>query len=604
VSKRAAIAGRLKAVRRALVERGAAALFVPSSDPHLSEYLPSRWQARAWLSGFEGSAGHMAITRDRAALFVDSRYWEIAEQAVAQSGIEVVRVLRHEPQHEIWLCSALNAGDSVLVDGASIGVVLGEALRKGLASHAIELRFDADPLDGVWLDRPALPRAPVFEHPEGHAGRNRAEKLRLVRDRMQMSGATHHFLSSLDDLAWLLNLRGSDIDYNPFFIAHALLALDGAQLFIAGGKLGHAIEAALHADGVTLRDYGSAFAALSALPAGSRVMLDPARVVLAARAAVPDHAVVIETSNPSTLIKARKTDHEIAQIRETMIEEGVAFCRFYSQFEKSLATGRVWGEYEIHERIAAERARSPLFVTPSFASTAAFNANGALPHYSPRPDQQEQIRGDGLLLVDCGGQYLGGTTDVTRVWPIGQITNAMRRDVTLALKGLIALSRASFPRGTPAPALDAIARAPLWAEGIDYRHGTGHGIGYFLGVHEGPHYLGGPISPHSALESGVVLTIEPGVYRLEQWGVRIENVLVTVPRTDRGFGDFLGFETLTLCPIDTRCILPQMLDPAEVAWLDSYHATVRDRLAPRVDGEAWAWLRERTQPLCAQEPGN
>jgi Xaa-Pro aminopeptidase len=597
----ATIAARLAAVRLSLVARGASALFVPSSDPHQSEYLPSRWQGRAWLSGFDGSAGHMAITADRAALFVDSRYWEIAERAIAGIGIEVVKVLRHEPQHETWLSSALTAGDIVLVDGNSIGVAFGESLRKALSALDIELRVDADPLEGVWRDRPALPRSAVFEHAERYAGRSRAEKIQLVRDRMTLAGASHHFISSLDDIAWLTNLRGADIEFNPFFVAHMLVAHDRAELFVSREKVSADIGNALLADGVVVRNYENAVAALSALPAGSRLMLDPARVALNARSAVPDQVDVIEATNPSALIKARKTAVEIAGFRETMIEEGAAFCRFYSQFEQSLAAGRVWGEYEIHEAIAAERARSPLFVAPSFPTSAAFNANGALPHYSPRPDQQQQVQGSGLLLVDCGGQYLTGTTDVTRVWPVGQISDAMRRDATLALKGLIALSRASFPRGTPAPALDAIARAPLWAAGIDYRHGTGHGIGYFLGVHEGPHYLGGPISPHSALEPGVVLTIEPGVYRLGQWGVRIENVLVIEARADCGFGEFLGFETLTLCPIDTRCLLPQLLEPAERAWLDAYHAMVRERLAPRVAGEALDWLIERTQPLCTRE---
>jgi Xaa-Pro aminopeptidase len=414
---------------------------------------------------------------------------------------------------------------------------------------------------------------------------------------MILAGASHHFVSSLDDIAWLTNLRGADIEFNPFFVAHALLAHDRVELFVTREKVTADIESALLADGVVVRDYESAFAALGALPAGSRVMLDPARVALRARETVPDQVAVIAASNPSTLIKAQKTAFEIARFRETMIEEGAAFCRFYARFEQSMAAGRVWSEYEIHEGIAVERARSPLFVAPSFPTTAAFNENGALPHYSPRPDSQQQIRGNGLLLVDCGGHYLTGTTDVTRVWPVAEVSDAMRRDATLALKGLIALSRASFPRGTPAPALDAIARAPIWAAGIDYRHGTGHGIGYFLGVHEGPHYLGGPISSHSSLEPGVVLTIEPGVYRLGQWGVRIENVLVIETRADNGFGEFLGFETLTLCPIDTRCLLPQLLEPAERAWLDAYHATVRERLAPRVDGQALDWLLERTQPL-------
>ena len=310
---------------------------------------------------------------------------------------------------------------------------------------------------------------------------------------------------------------------------------------------------------------------------------------------------VVEAINPSTLNKSRKTAEEAAHVREAMAEDGAAMCAFYAAFERSLAQGEAWTELTVDERLSAERARRSGFVGLSFSTIAGFNANGALPHYRATPEAHAVIQGDGLLLIDSGGQYLGGTTDITRVWPIGTPTAAMKRDYTLVLKGTMALSRARFPRGTPSPALDTLARAPLWAEGLDYGHGTGHGVGYFLNVHEGPQSISKAVpTPEMAMEPGMITSIEPGLYRSGRWGVRIENLVLNVPaaRTEDGaFGEFLEFETLTLCPIDTRCIERSLLRPDEVAWLDAYHATVRERLLPRVDGAARDWLIERTQAL-------
>lgn len=603
MSLRGTIAARLARVREQLSRLGVAALYVPSSDPHGSEYLPGRWQTRAWLSGFGGSAGNLAVTGTRCALFVDSRYVEIAQREIGDCDVEIVLNERQERRHESWLAETLLPGDVVLVDGASMIASAAEALRQALAGRGILLRHDVDVFEQAWPDRPAMPSGPLYRHRAPHATRSRAQNLRHVREAMAAAGVTHHLLSSLDDIAWLTCLRGSDIDFNPFFLSHLLIGPAQAELFVGRGKVDDEIAGELAADGIVLRDYDGIVPVLAALPAGSRLLLDPAHVSLALRAAVPPTAGVLEGVNPSTLAKARKTPEEIAGFRRTMIEDGAAFCRFYAAFEASLQSGREWGEYEVHLGIDRERARSPLYVSPSFSTTAAFNANGAMPHYSPTPQKQGRIGGDGLLLVDTGGQYLTGTTDVTRMWPVGRISEAMRRDVTAVLKGLIALSRARFPAGIPAPHLDAIARAPIWARSLDYRHGTGHGVGYFLGVHEGPQYLGGPVSVHSALEEGIVLTIEPGIYRSGEWGVRIENVLVTVAAPEAGCGKFLGFETLTLCPIDPRCLHVDSLDADEIGWLDAYHDMVRERLEPHVSGAARDWLLARTRPVSRIDPG-
>jgi Xaa-Pro aminopeptidase len=415
---------------------------------------------------------------------------------------------------------------------------------------------------------------------------------------MARHGATHHFVSTVDDIAWITNLRGADVDYNPVFLAHLLISHPSATLFIGPGKVDPTLAAALKADGITLADYTQAAAALADLGPGTRLLIDPRRVTLGLREAVPDALDVIEAINPSTLLKSRKTAAEAAFVREAMVEDGVAMCRFYAWFDKALAAGERITELTIDDKLSAERARRPGFVGLSFPVIAGFNANGAMPHYRASAESHAVIEGDGLLLIDSGAQYLGGTTDITRVWPIGQVSAEHRRDYTRVLQGTLQLSRARFPRGTLSPMLDALARAPLWAESLDYGHGTGHGVGYFLNVHEGPQSISKAIpDAHMAMEPGMITSVEPGLYRPGRWGVRIENLVLNVPAPPSEFGEFLEFETLTLCPIDTRCLDHGLLRADEVDWLNRYHAMVRERLAPRLSGDALAWLIERTEPV-------
>ncbi len=591
---------RIELLREELVRHGVQALLVPSSDPHLSEYLPARWMAREWFSGFTGSMGTLVVAQDGAALFADSRYWTQAEAELAGSGIALVKIATGgSTAHVDWLAGHVARGQTVAVDGQVIGLAAAQALRAALDKAGIVLRTDIDIVDAAWPDRPGMPRAPVYEHRAPQAPTPRAAILAQVRTAMAGHGATHHFVSSVDDIAWITNLRGSDVSYNPVFIGHLLLDPARATLYVADGKIDAALRAALAADGVVVAPYAGAAAALAALPAGTTLLVDPKRITLGLREQVGAGVQVVEAINPSTLAKSRKTADEAAFIREAMAEDGAAMCAFYAGFEAAMARGERITELTIDEKLSAERARRPGFVGLSFPVIAGFNANGAMPHYRATPASHAVIEGDGLLLIDSGGQYLGGTTDITRVWPIGTPSEAMRRDYTLVLKGTIALSRTRFPRGTPSPLLDAIARAPLWAEALDYGHGTGHGVGYFLNVHEGPQSISRALpEPHTAMEPGMVTSIEPGVYREGGWGVRIENLVINQPASVTGpFGEFLAFETLTLCPIDTRCIVTALLEPGERAWLDAYHTTVRERLAPLVSGDALAWLIERTRPL-------
>lgn len=592
---------RLAALRHAMQRRGLDAYIVPSADPHLSEYLPDRWQGRRWLSGFTGSVATLVVTADFAGLWVDSRYWVQAEAQLAGTGITLMKIAAaSQPGHVAWLAQHMRAGARVGVDGQVLGLAAFRALSAALAPAGATLDIMADLLEEIWEDRPGLPDAPVYEHLPPQATEPRADRLARVREAMREHGADVHLVSTLDDLAWIFNLRGADVDYNPVFLAHALIGPDHATLFVGRGKIPAALQAALAADGIDVAPYDQAAEALGSLGRDQTLLIDPARVTCGVFHLMDPAVPRVEAINPSTLFKSRKTEAELAHVRQAMAQDGAALCEFFAWFENALGRERVT-ELTVDERITAARTRRPGYVCPSFATIAGFNANGAMPHYRATPESHAVIEGDGLLLIDSGGQYLGGTTDITRVVAVGTPSADQKVDFTLVLKGMIALSRAAFPRGIASPMLDAIARAPIWAGGAEFGHGTGHGVGYFLNVHEGPQvisYRAAP-GPHTAMEPGMITSNEPGIYRPGRWGVRIENLVANRAWLDGELGEFLCFETLTLCPIDTRCIDVSLLRADEIAWLDDYHAMVRERVLPLVEGEARAWLLRRTEPLAA-----
>lgn len=589
---------RLARTRALMSQNGIYALLVPSADPHLSEYLPAYWQGRQWLSGFYGSVGTLIVTPTFAGVWADSRYWEQATKELSGSTIELVKLLPGQPGPLEWLAELTPEGATVSVDGAVLALASARTLESKLKERGAVLRTDIDLLDQVWDDRPLLPVQPVYEHLPPQATVSRVEKLAQLRETLQQRQADAHFIATLDDIAWLFNLRGSDVSFNPVFVSFALVDASRATLFLDLDKINPGLREILEKDGVELRDYVEINAALASLPVSTRLLVDPARVTCGLLGHLQAEVKLVEGLNPTTLAKSQKSLDDAVHIRKAMEQDGAALCEFFAWLETALGRERIT-ELTIDEQLTAARARRPDFVSLSFNTIAAFNANGAMPHYHATEQEHAVIEGDGLLLIDSGGQYLGGTTDITRMVPVGTPTREQKHDCTRVLKGVIALSRAQFPKGIPSPLLDSIARAPIWAECVDYGHGTGHGVGYFLNVHEGPQviaYQAAP-APHTAMQPGMITSIEPGTYRPGRWGVRIENLVLNREAGTSEFGTFLKFETLTLCPIDTRCLEPSLLTLEELQWFDAYHAMVRERLSPLLVGAALEWLLERTVPL-------
>jgi Xaa-Pro aminopeptidase len=571
---------------------------VPSADPHLSEYLPGYWQGRQWLSGFHGSVGTLIVTADFAGVWADSRYWEQASKELKGSGIELVKLQPGQPSPLDWLAEQTPEGGVVAVDGAVMAVASARTLSSKLEARGARLRTDIDLLQEVWRDRPSLPNAPIYQHLPPQATVSRGEKLAKLRETLQERGADWHFIATLDDIAWLFNLRGGDVSFNPVFVSFALIGQQQATLFVALSKVDADLRSVLETDGVTLRDYSEVADALRAVPSGASLLVDPARVTSGLLDNLDSTVKLVEGLNPTTLAKSQKSEADAAHIRKAMEQDGAALCEFFAWLESAWGRERIT-ELTIDEKLTAARERRPDYVSLSFNTIAAFNANGAMPHYHATEEEHAVIEGDGLLLIDSGGQYLGGTTDITRMVPVGTPSEEQKRDCTRVLKGVIALSRAQFPKGILSPLLDAIARAPIWAESVDYGHGTGHGVGYFLNVHEGPQviaYQAAP-APQTAMQPGMITSIEPGTYRPGRWGVRIENLAMNREAGSSEFGEFLKFETLTLCPIDTRCLLPALLTEEEKQWFNAYHAQVRERLSPLLEGAALEWLNTRTAAI-------
>ncbi|EHU1616476.1 aminopeptidase P family protein [Acinetobacter baumannii] len=592
---------KLAKLRELMTNQSIDALVVMSADLHMSEYLPDYWKARQWLSGFSGSVGTLVVTQNFAGLWADGRYWVQAEQQLAGTGFQLQKLTSDESStHLAWIEKNLLAGSVISVNGQTLSIQQFKALENTAKQRGFKLETQQDLIGLIWSNRPELPLEQIHLMPEGLNALSRKEKIQAIRETLKTKAIEGHFISSLDDIAWVLNARGQDVEYNPVFLSHLYISAQQAVLFIDSNKVDSTTQQAFKADGIEIRDYQDSAQFLANISNAS-VLLDPAKVSIFHEQAIAKDIQVVYDINPSTLFKSRKHESEIAHIRHAMVKDGVALCHFFHWLGKALHQSQRISELTIDEKITAFRAQQEGFIGPSFSTIAGFNANGALPHYRATEEHYSFIEGDGLLLIDSGGQYVDGTTDITRVVPVGTPTEQQKRDYTLVLKCHIALAKTIYPEGLAAPLLDSICRHTLWQHGLDYRHGTGHGVGFALNVHEGPQVLSyyAPIHAYSKLREGMILSNEPGLYHEGQYGIRIENLVAN--RLHSGFeetyGDFLEFETLTLCPIHLDCIIVDMLTDEEKDWLNSYHQTVQERLAEHLSGDVLDWLIYNTRKI-------
>lgn len=590
---------KLAALREKMEQHQLDAYIIPTADPHLSEYLPEHWQARAWISGFTGSAGVLVLTQHEAALWTDSRYWEQAIQQLSGSQIALGKQMQGKT-HLDWLLERLPENAVLGVAADMLSLADKNRLNEKLTIKNIQLRLNHNIINEIWTTRPPLPQEKIFVHEAKWVGESAAEKIARIRTEMKTQHADFHLISALDDIAWLLNLRGNDIAFNPVFLAHFLLNDTQAILFVDKDKITNSVQTALKDAKIEVQAYENAADFLNQL-SGS-LLIESSKTAMSVLSRLPENVRIIDQILPSSLMKAQKTPTEIAHIREAMRQDGAALCGFFAEFEHKMLQNERITECDIDAMLLQHRSQQAHFISASFDTIAGFNANGAMPHYRAEIDTCSVIEGDGLLLIDSGAQYLNGTTDITRVIPIGTPNAAQKRDFTLVLKAHIALATAVFPENILSPMLDAICRQPLWQAQCDFGHGTGHGVGYFLNVHEGPQRIAFQAATHptQAMKVGMLTSNEPGLYRPNQWGIRIENLIVNqkvdMPKENM-FGNFLCFETLTLCPIDTRLIEIELLNDNERIWLNTYHERVQTELLPRVEGAARTWLLQRTQAI-------
>lgn len=589
------ITERIGRLRQCLREQSLSAFIIPSTDPHSGEYVPDHWKTREWVSGFTGSAGTAVITLDDAALWTDSRYFLQAADQLDGTGIRLMKDrLPDTPSIPEWLGQSLSPGAVVGVDGWVNTIGETQALREALAREGLTLRTDYDPVTRLWDDRPALPGTPVSIHPLEYAGVACHEKLAAIREKLLARGADGILLSTLDDIAWTLNLRGNDVHCNPVFVSYLLITSQESILYVRAEKLTTEVKAYLAQEGVNTEDYDDLQEDLRDYPYAT-LSLDPGRTNEAVRQAVNPLTKVLLEESPVPLMKAVKNEAEIRGFHAAMLRDGVAMVKFLKWLEEAVPQGNET-EMSIDRKLYECRAEQPLFRGISFDTIAGYKEHAAIVHYEATPETDKPLAPEGLLLLDSGAQYADGTTDITRTIALGETTDDERRDYTLVLKGHIGLTRACFPQGTCGTQLDVLARQAMWREGANFLHGTGHGVGAYLNVHEGPHQIRMNHVP-TPLRPGMTVTNEPGIYRAGRYGIRTENTLLVVPYRETEFGTFYTFEPLTLCPIDTRPIVRSMLTAEETEWLNAYHRMVYDRLSPLLDEEHRAWLESKTKQL-------
>ena len=584
-------------LRAAMKAAGANACLIPSSDPHISEYLPAHWSARRYFSGFTGSVGNLVVTETASALWVDGRYFvqaahqlEGSEIVLQKMGVEGVPTLLE------YLTDALGEGQVLAVDGMVTATSTMKELQAALAKKGASVK-SVDLVEGNWPDRPAVPASEAFLLDEVYAGRSTADKLADLRAELAKQEAGAMVVCRLDSVAWLLNLRANDLDNTPFALAYCFVTPDDAILFINTARLPAEAVEALSRQGVRVTDYDHLLGAFTGYHHDQTVLVDEAGTNWAVYSALKGNPVFTLKAgeDPIQALKAVKNPVEIENLKKVHVKDGVAMVKFQMWLEEKMAAGEAVTEVDVDEKLMALRGEQALNIGVSFDTIAAYGANAAMMHYHATPGNCTTLAPKGFLLVDCGGQYLDGTTDITRTYTLGELTDNERTYYTYVLKSHIDMAKLQFLNTCTGGNLDVIARAPVWAHGIDYRCGTGHGVGFVGGVHEGPQNL--RITNHTVFKPGMIVTDEPGIYEEGEVGIRIENELLCCARVKNQYGQFLGFEPITYCPIDLTPVRPELLDADEKEWLNAFHQMVREKLTPHLSAAEAAWLAEKTKPL-------
>lgn len=591
---------KLAAVRKLMINRGLDGYIIPASDPHQNEYIPSCWQFRSWLSGFTGSAGTVVITAGVAGLWTDSRYFIQAEKQLEGSGLELFKLKTpHTPEHIPWLASSLPSNSTVGIDDRFFSGALVQYIRDVLNAAGHQLVTGMDLMSPVWIDQPPVPVNPVYIHEIEFAGLSVKDKIGKVQAGMQELNADYHLITTLDDIAWLLNLRGSDIPFCPFFISYCIVTSSHIHLFINREKIPVSIAAALTRDHVLIHPYEAIQEFLQKLPKGSTVLLSPEKVNHALMESISRDVKILHAMNITTGLKAIKNPVEIEGLKRVMVKDGTAWVKTLHWIHQRIHSGNMESEWSVALKIAEYRSALPGYRGESFHPIASYGWHGAVVHYSVSPAESLELLPEGIFLLDTGGHYSDGTTDTTRTIALSTPDEQQKSDFTRALKGTLAVSMLRFPKGTKGHQMDILARKSLWDTGLNYGHGTGHGVGFFGSVHEGPQAIGTSASGYQNItfEPGMVTTVEPAVYREGKYGMRTENMTLVVDDMENEYGTFYRFETLTLAPVDRRLIDRNLLTPAELDWINAYHRRVYMELADYLTTEEQIWLKAATEPL-------
>jgi Xaa-Pro aminopeptidase len=586
---------KLVRIRKQMQEDNVQGYIIPSSDPHISEYLPRHYKCIPFTSGFKGSAGTLVITQEFAGLWTDFRYFEQATEQLENSGFDLVKQkMQHAPEYIQWLIETLPKGATIAADEKLLSILLGDLLSQSLSAKNISFTHK-DYLTPIWEDRPPLPIEPAYLIDETHIGQSVLSKLTEIRSQLKYKGADYHLVSSLDDIAWIFNIRGTDVTYNPVVLGFAVISQDNASLFINPEKLTSDEKEILLRSGTEILPYIEVEQTLSSLPANSSILIDPKRNCYAYLKLINDSVKVIKDTNPSTNLKAVKNATELANTRAAMVKDGVAVTRFLKWISENIGKTTIT-ELSASAQLLEYRAAQEGFIGVSFTTISAYAAHGALPHYAPSELSDAELLAEGLYLVDSGGQYFYGTTDITRTISLGTNTEEEKTDYTLVLKAMIEGCKVRFPKGTCGYQIDSITRRPLWEHGRNFGHGTGHGVGYLLNVHEGPQVIN-PSNNPVALELGMITSVEPGIYRPGKHGIRIENLVHTITDVTNEFNEFYAFEALTVAPISTSIVKRELLDQSQIDWLNDYNASVFLKLKTLLTPEESAWLEKETAAI-------